>query len=61
MYLEQSKISLTVVLLNSHDVAGRIFDRWISRQASIKSPLKWHNQPVKCKALLESLSRDFLY
>ena len=42
---EQGEISLTVLLGNCHDVTGRIFDRWISRQTGMKSPLKWHNQP----------------
>ena len=42
---EQREISLTVLLVNCHDVTGRIFDRSISRRTGMKSPLKWHNQP----------------
>ena len=44
---ERGEISPTVLLLNCHDVTGRIFDRRISRQTGMKSPLKWHNQPQK--------------
>ena len=42
---ERCEISLTVLLANCHEVTGWIFDRWISRQASMERPLKWHNQP----------------
>ena len=41
---ERREISLTVLLVNCHDVTGRIFDRWISRQTGMKSSLKLHNQ-----------------
>ena len=52
---ERCEMSLTVLLVNCHDVTGRIFDRWISRQAGMKSLLKGHNQPgKKDKGLLES-------
>ena len=44
---ELREISLTVLLVNCHDVTGRIFDRRISRQTGMKSPLKWQNQPGK--------------
>ena len=51
-------MSLTVLLVNCHDVTGWIFDRWISLQTGMKSPLKWHNQPEKKnKELLESLEQ----
>ena len=33
--------------LNCHDVTREIFDRWISHQTGMKSPLQWHNQPGK--------------
>ena len=48
---ERHEISLTgpVLLVNCHDVTGRIFDQWISRQTVMKSPLKWHNQPGEKK------------
>ena len=46
---EPREISLTVLLVICHDVTGRIFDRWISRQTGMKSPLKWRNQPWKKK------------
>ena len=60
MSREQREISLTVLLVNCHDVTGRIFGRWISRQTGTKSPLKWHNQPEKKSSLgaKESLSND---
>ena len=52
---EWREISLTVLLVNCHDVTGRIFDLWISHQTGIESPLKWHNQPgKKNQGLLES-------
>ena len=51
MCREQREISLTFLLVNCHDVAGRILDRWISRQTGMKSPLKWHNQPEKKSSL----------
>ena len=35
---ERREISLTVLLVNCHDVKVRIFDQWISRQTGIKSP-----------------------
>ena len=44
---ERSEISLTVLLVNCHDITSRIFDRWISRQTGMKSSLKWHNQRGK--------------
>ena len=37
------EISLTVLLVNSHDVTGRIFRPVISRQIGVKRPLKWDN------------------
>ena len=43
------EISFTVLLVNYHDVTGRIFDPGISRQTGMKSPLKWHNQPGRKK------------
>ena len=52
---ERSEISLTVLLVNCHDVTTRIFDRWISRQTGMKSPLKWQNQPGGEIRTLESL------
>ena len=43
------------LLVNYHDVTGRTYDGWISRQISYEN-LKWHNQPgEKNKGLLESL------
>ena len=42
---ERREISLTVLLVNCHDVTGRIFDRRISHQMGMKNPLKWHKQP----------------
>ena len=39
---ERREMSLTVLLVNCHDVTGRIL-----RQTGMKSPLKWHNQPGK--------------
>ena len=42
---ERSEMSLTVLLVNCHDVTGRTFDRRISHETGMKSPLKWHNQP----------------
>ena len=48
------EISLTVLLVNCHDVTGRIFDRWISRQTCMKRPLKWHNQRGKKRTFRES-------
>ena len=44
---EQREMLLTVLLVNCHDVTGRIFDWRISRHTGVKSPLKWHNQPGK--------------
>ena len=44
---ERREISLTVLWVNFHDVTGRIFNRWVSRQTGTKSPLKRHNQPGK--------------
>ena len=44
---ERGEISPSVLLVNCHDVTGRIFDRRIWRQTGMKSPLKWHNQPGK--------------
>ena len=52
---ERREISLTVLLVNCHDVTGGIFDRKISRQTGTNSPLKRHNQLGK--KLLESLYR----
>ena len=37
---ERGEISLTVLLVNCHDLTGWIFDRWISRQTGTKSPFK---------------------
>ena len=45
MCRELRGISLTVLLVNRHDVTGWIFDQWISRQTGMKSALKWHTQP----------------
>ena len=49
---EQHEISLTVLLINGHDI-GRILNRWIMCQTGMKSPLKWHllfiNQENKIK------------
>ena len=45
MCRELRELSLTVLLVNRHDVTGWIFDWWISRQTDVKSALKWHNQP----------------
>ena len=44
---ERCEISLTVLLVNYHDVTSRIFHQKILRQTGMKSPLKWHNQPGK--------------
>ena len=44
---ERREISLTVILVNYHDVTSRIFPQRILRQRGMKSPLKWHNQPGK--------------
>ena len=44
---EPHELSLTVLLVIRHDVTGRIFDRGISHQTGMKSPLKWRNQPGK--------------
>ena len=52
----QREITLTVLLVNCHDVTGRIFDPWISRQTGMKSPLKWHNQPGR-----KMIIKDFYY
>ena len=46
---ELHEISLTVLLVNCHDVTDRILERRISRQTGMKSPLKWPNQPEKRK------------
>ena len=50
------EISFTVLLVNYHDVTGRIFDPGISRQTGMKSPLKWHNQPGR-----KIIINDFWY
>ena len=42
-----NNLSLTVLLVNCQNVTSRIFDRWISRQTGMKSPLQWHNHPGK--------------
>ena len=52
---KRREISLTVLLVNCHDVTGRIFDRKILRQTGMKSPLKGHNETGR--KLLESLHR----
>ena len=52
----QREITLNVLLVNCHDVTGRIFDPWISRQTGMKSPLKWHNQPGR-----KMIIKDFYY
>ena len=44
---ERREISLTVLLVNYHDVINRIFQQRILCQTGMKSPLKWHNQPGK--------------
>ena len=44
---ERREISLTVLLVNYHDVTSRIFQQKVLRQTGMKSPLKWHNQPGK--------------
>ena len=46
---EWRQISLIHLLVNCHDVIGGIFDRWISPQERMKSPLKWHNLSGKMK------------
>ena len=47
--------TLSLLLVNCHDVTVAIFDRWISRPTGVKSPLKWHNQPrQKLKDLRKS-------
>ena len=47
--------TLSLLLVNCHDVTFAIFDRWISRPTGVKSPLKWHNQPgQKLKDLRKS-------
>ena len=50
---ERREISLTVLLVNQcHDVTGRSFDRWISRQTGVKSPFNGiTNQEAKNKGL----------
>ena len=55
---ERREISRTVLLVNQcHDVTGRSFDRWISRQTGVKSPFNGiTNQEAKNKGLLESLT-----
>ena len=45
----------TVLLVNCHNVTGRIFSQWISRQTVMKSPLKWHNQPGKKRTFRKSI------
>ena len=52
---EWRQISLIHLLVNCHDVTGGIFDRWISPQERMKSPLKWHNLSGKTKKGLVSL------
>jgi len=48
--------TVTLLLVNCHDVTGGISDRWIWRQTGMKSPLKWPtNQKKKFKGLWESL------
>ena len=47
--------AVTVLLVNCHDVTGRIFDRWTSRQTGMKVPLKWHNQPGKKRTFYKVL------
>ena len=44
---ERPEISLTVLLVNYHDVTSRIFQQRILHQTDMKSPLKWHNQQGK--------------
>ena len=44
---EWREISLTVLLVNYHDVINRIFQQRILCQTGMKSHLKWHNQPGK--------------
>ena len=49
-------ISLTVLLVNCHDVTSRIFDQLILGQTGMKSPFKWHNHlGNNTKGLLECL------
>ena len=55
LYRERREISLTVLLVNCHDVTGRIFDLWISRQTGMKSLKNGINNQEKNKGLLESL------
>ena len=51
-----SGAAYAVLLVNCHDVTGRILNRRDSRQTGMKSPLKCHYQPEKKgKGLLESL------
>ena len=47
--------AVTVLLVNCHDVTGRIFDRWTSRQTGMKVTLKWHNQPGKKRTFYKVL------
>ena len=46
------QISITLLLVNCHDVTGGIFEWWILRKTGMKSPLKWHNQPGKNRVML---------
>ena len=45
------QISITLLLVNCHDVTGGIFEWWILRKTGMKSPLKWHNQPGKNRVM----------
>ena len=44
---EQREISLTILLVNYHDITSRIFQQRILCQRGMKSPIKWQNQPGK--------------
>ena len=47
--------SITLLLVNCHDVTGRIFEQWILCKTGMKSPLKWHsyNQRSQLKLPLQ--------
>ena len=46
------QISITLLLVNCHDVTGGIFEWWILRKTGMKSPLKWHSQAGKNTVML---------
>ena len=57
---ERREISLTVLLVNYHDVTGRISTCEFCAKPGMKSPLEWHKQPGKNTRLLESLETTMM-